>query len=139
MDNTPINNKLKLDPEVKVELLIKLAFGISIDDLAKEYDLTRAKIVNLRKNNYIIYNDFVNHWKIDKTVASLGLAPKYERAVSVVKKFYKNKIEIDQDGYILYQGNICSMNKLLDMADEILKKDDINNFKEMSINIKNNY
>ena len=31
------------------------------------------------------------------------------------------------------------MNKLLDMADEILKKDNINNFKEMSNNIKNNY
>ena len=139
MDNTFINNKLKLDPEVKVELLIKLAFGIPINDLINEYGLTYAKIINLRKNNYIIYNDFVNHWKIDEDVASLGLAPKYERAVSIVKKFYKHKIKIDKDGYILYNENVCSMNRLLDMADEILKKDNINNFKEMSNNIKNNY
>ena len=32
MDKT---NKSKLDPEVKVELLIKLAFGISMDKLAE--------------------------------------------------------------------------------------------------------
>ena len=62
MDTT---NKPKLDPEVKVELLIKLAFGISMDKLAEEYDLTRAKIINLRKNNYLMYNDFLEHWKID--------------------------------------------------------------------------
>ena len=60
------NNKAQLDPELKVELLIKLAFGISIDDLAKEYDLTRAKIINLRKNNYMMYNEFFNYWKIYK-------------------------------------------------------------------------
>ena len=88
MDTT---NKPKLDPEVKVELLIKLAFGISMDKLAEEYDLTRAKIINLRKNNYLMYNDFLEHWKIDKEVAVLGLVPKYERALSIVKKFYKNK------------------------------------------------
>lgn len=139
MDNTPINNKLKLDPEVKVELLIKLAFGISIDDLAKEYDLTRAKIVNLRKNNYIIYNDFVNHWKIDEDVAILGLTPKLERALSIVKKFYKNKIEIIDESNILYNNKFCTMNEIVDMADKILQKDDIMNFKDMSNDIKNNY
>ena len=134
-----INNKPKLDPEVKVELLIKLAFGISIDELAKEYDLTRPKIVNLRKNNYLMYNNFVEHWKIDKDVALLGLAPKYERAVSIIKKFYKKKVKITKEGHILYNDLLCSMNKIIDMADEILKKDDINNFKEMPVNMKNNY
>ena len=133
------NIKQKLDPEVKVELLIKLAFGISMDELAKEYDLTRPKIINLRKNNYLMYNTFVEHWKIDKDVALLGLAPKYERAVSIVKKFYKNKINITKEGHVLYNNILCSMNKVIDLADEILKKDDINNFKEMSINMKNNY
>jgi hypothetical protein len=132
-------NKPKLDPEVKVELLIKLAFGISIEDLAKEYDLTRAKIINLRKNNYLMYNDFLEHWKIDKDVAVLGLVPKYERALSIVKKFYKAKIKIISVSNILFNNCPCSINQIVDMADEILKKDDINNFKTMSINMKNNY
>jgi len=134
-----ITNKPKLDPEIKVELLIKLAFGISMDELAKEYDLTRAKIINLRKNNYLMYNDFLEHWKIDKEVAVLGLVPKYERALSIVKKFYKNKIKIISINDILYNNKPCTMNNIIDMADEILKKDDINNFKSMSINLKNNY
>lgn len=136
MDTT---NKPKLDPEVKVELLIKLAFGISMDDLAKEYDLTRAKIINLRKNNYSMYNSFLEHWRIDKEVAVLGLVPKYERALSIVKKFYKNKIKILSTNDILYNNQHCSMNQILNMADEILKKDDINDFKDMSMNMKNNY
>ena len=46
----------KLDSEIKLEILIKLAFGIPIEDLMKEYDLTKAKIINLRKNNYKLYN-----------------------------------------------------------------------------------
>ena len=133
------NSKAKLDPEIKVELLIKLAFGISIEDLAKEYNLTRAKIINLRKNNYLMYNEFFNYWKIDKDVAMLGLAPKLERALSITKKFYKDKIKIDQYGTIYYKDKPCSITEIVDMADIILKKDDINNFKDMSINIKNNY
>lgn len=133
------NSKAKLDPEIKVELLIKLAFGISIEDLAKEYNLTRAKIINLRKNNYLMYNEFFNYWKIDKDVAMLGLAPKLERALSITKKFYKDKIKIDQQGIIYYKDKPCSITEIVDMADIILKKDDINNFKDMSINIKNNY
>lgn len=39
----------KLDSEIKLEILIKLAFGINIEDLMTEYNLTKAKIVNLRK------------------------------------------------------------------------------------------
>ena len=133
------NNKAKLDPEIKVELLIKLAFGISIDNLAKEYDLTRAKIVNLRKNNYMMYNEFFNYWKIDKEVAMLGLAPKLERALSIVKKFYKTKISINNDGSIYFKNKLVTITEIVDMADIILKKDDITNFKDMPINIKNNY
>lgn len=133
------NNKAKLDPEIKVELLIKLAFGISIDNLAKEYDLTRAKIVNLRKNNYMMYNEFFNYWKIDKEVAMLGLTPKLERALSIVKKFYKTKISINTDGSIYFKNKPVTITEIIDMADIILKKDDITNFKDMPINIKNNY
>lgn len=131
--------KSKLDAETKMELLIKLAFGLPIEDLAKEYDLTRTKIINLRKNNYLKYNEFFEYWKIDKEVAVLGLTPKYERALSVVKKFYKSKIRIISESSILYNNKQCTMDDILNMADYILQKDDINNFKDMSINIKNHY
>ena len=131
--------KSKLDAETKMELLIKLAFGLPIEDLAKEYDLTRTKIINLRKNNYLKYNEFFEYWKIDKEVAVLGLTPKYERALSVVKKFYKSKIRIISESSIFYNNKQCTMDDILNMADYILQKDDINNFKDMSINIKNHY
>ena len=44
--------KSNLDPETKVELLIKLAFGIPFELLTKEYSLSKNKIVNLRKNKF---------------------------------------------------------------------------------------
>ena len=98
--------KSKLDPETKIELLIKLAFGIPMNDLIEEYQLSSAKIINLRKNNYLKYNEFFEYWKIDKEVAVLGLTPKYERALSVVKKFYKSKIKINSINSILYPINV---------------------------------
>lgn len=131
--------KNKLDPEIKIELLIKLAFGIPIEDLAIEYDLSKSKIINLRKNNYILFNRFFDHWKIDKEVSALGLVPKYERALSIVKKFYKNKVTINEEGSILYNGIICAMPKIVQLADEILKKDNINCFLDLPPYIKNYY
>lgn len=131
--------KNKLDPETKMELLIKLAFGISIESLAKEYDLTKEKIINLRKNNYIKYNEFFDYWRIDKTVASLGLTPKYERAVSVVKKFYKSKVNINSNGSIYYNNKIYTLDEIIDLADYILQKDNIMCFKELPVYIKNHY
>ena len=131
--------KSKLDPEIKMELLIKLAFGIPIQDLAKEYDLSEPKIINLRKNNYIRYNEFFDHWRIDKEVAVLGLTPKYERALSVVKKFYKSKVKINSINSILYEDKLCTMDDILLMADNILQKDYIFNFKNATYVIKNHY
>lgn len=131
--------KPKLDPEIKIELLIKLAFGISLEELAIEYDLTPEKIINLRKNNYLLYNQFFDHWRIDKEVASLGLTPKYERAVSIVKKFYKSKVIIYETGSILYNNKIYNLNEIIDLADMILQKDNINNFKDLPTFIKNHY
>lgn len=129
----------KLDPETKIELLIKMAFGISLDELAIEYELTKPKIINLRKNNYLKYNEFFEHWKIDKEIAVLGLSPKHERAASIVKKFYKSKITISKDGSIFYKNKSCNMEKLIDMADSILKLDNITGFKETTKLMKNNY
>lgn len=131
--------KNKLDPETKIELLIKLAFGIPIEDLAKEYDLTKEKIINLRKNNYIKYNEFFDYWRIDKKVASLGLTPKYERAVSVVKKFYKSKVLITDNGSIYYNNKIYTLDEIIELADYILQKDNIMCFKELPVYIKNHY
>lgn len=129
----------KLDSEIKLEILIKLAFGIGIDDLADEYKLTKAKIVNLRKNNYKLYNEFFDYWKIDKDVAVLDLCPKYERALSIIKKHCVNKVRIESADEIYVKGKKCSLYDLLDIADEILQKDNIRCFKEMPMYIKNHY
>jgi hypothetical protein len=129
----------KLDSEIKLEILIKLAFGIGIEDLMEEYNLTNAKIVNLRKNNYKLYNEFFDYWKIDKEVAVLELSPKYERALSIMKKHYKDKLVIKSSDEIYLKGKQCSSSDLIDIADSILKKDNIRCFKEMPIYIKNHY
>lgn len=129
----------KLDSEIKLEILIKLAFGIQIEELMEEYNLTKAKIVNLRKNNYKLYNEFFDYWKIDKDVAVLDLSPKYERALSIMKKHYKDKLVIKSSDEIYLKGKLCSSSELLDIADSILQKDNIRCFKEMPIYIKNHY
>ena len=130
--------KSNLEPETKIELLIKLAFGIPYDQLTKEYGLSKNKIINLRKNNYRLYNTFFDHWKISKQVALLGMCPKHERALNIVKKFYKNKLEIQSEHRILYKGEVKSIDEIIDMADEILQKDNIYNFKELT-DIRNYY
>ena len=131
--------KQKIDPETKIELLIKLAFGIPLEQLSREYNLNTEKIINLRKNNYLKYNEFFDHWRIDKEVAVLGLSPKHERALSIVKKFYKKKIEITEEGSILYLGKRCNITEIMKMADEILKKDDINNWLDNKFYVKNHF
>lgn len=133
-----MTTKSNLEPETKIELLIKLAFGIPLESLGKEYNLSKNKIINLRKNNYRLYNTFFDHWKIDKEIAILGLCPKHERALNIIKKFYKNKVEIVSTYKILYKGEPLNMDTIINMADEILKKDNINNFKELQ-DIKNYY
>ena len=131
--------KIKIDPEVKLELLIKLAFGIPIEELAIEFDLTKVKIINLRKNNYLKYNEFFEHWRIDKEIAVLGFAPKYERAASIIKKFYKNKVKITPGNELIVKDKLCTLEDLVNIADYILQKDGIMNFKEMPIFMKNHY
>ena len=131
--------KVVLDPETKIELLIKLAFGIPIQYLSEEYNLTEAKIINLRKNNYTKYNEFFEYWKIDKEIARIGLTPKYERALNVVKKFYKNDVEIVSGDEIYFKKKFVTLIQVLDMADNILQKDNIYGFKTCTYFIKNHY
>ena len=131
--------KSKLDSEIKMELLIKLAFGLSVDDLAKEYNLTTIKIINLRKNNYLKYNEFFEYWKIDKEVALLGLPAKFERALSIVKKFYKNRVVIKSAEDIYFDNKFCTFLDIIDIADKVLQLDNITNFKDPKLFIKNHY
>lgn len=128
-----------MDPELKIELLIKLSFGIPLEKLCEEYDLTKAKIINLRKNNYVLYNQFFDHWRIDEEIAVLGFAPKYERAVSILKKFYKSKIRIDSQGSIYYLEKPCTFKQIMYMVDEILKKDNINCWLDNNFIVMNHY
>ncbi len=128
-----------IDSETRLELLIKLAFQIPVETLAKEYNITKNKIINLRKNNYRLYNTFFDHWRIDKEVAVLGLAPKLERALSILKKHYgphKVKIVSDQEFYIC--GEKVKTTELFDWVDVVLSKDDIVGFRDMT-NVKNYY
>ena len=129
----------KLDPETKMELLIKLAFGIPYDILTVEYDMSKAKIINLRKNNYVKFNEFFDYWRIDKDVANLGLTPKNERALSVIKKFYKDKVQIISADEIYFNGKFCSFIDIIDLADKVLQKDNIYCFKTLPVYIKNYY
>jgi len=129
----------KLDPETKMELLIKLAFGIPYELLEAEYDMTKAKIINLRKNNYVKYNEFFDYWRIDKEVANLGLTPKNERALSVIKKFYKDKVRIVSSDEIYFNNKFCSFIDIINLADQVLQKDNIYCFKQLSVYMKNYY
>ena len=129
----------KLDPETKMELLIKLALGIPYELLEAEYDMTKAKIINLRKNNYVKYNEFFDYWRIDKEVANLGLTPKNERALSVIKKFYKDKVRIVSSDEIYFNNKFCSFIDIINLADQVLQKDNIYCFKQLSVYMKNYY
>ena len=136
--------KSKLDPETKIELLIKLAFGIPMNDLIEEYQLSSAKIINLRKNNYLKYNEFFEYWKIDKDVAKLCLPLTLERELSIVKKFYKNNCKIithsnDSDIEIVIKGVEYTHTDIMKLADSILQKDNINNFIELAPDLTNYY
>jgi hypothetical protein len=128
-----------LDPEVKIELLIKYAFGLPIDWLVTEYNLSKNKIINLRKNNYMTYNAFFDHWKILKEVAVLGLPPKFERALSIVKKFYTNKIEIESESALFFMHKEIFKKDVLVMCDKILQKDNIIGFLSFEYDMKNYY
>ena len=75
--------KSNLEPETKIELLIKLAFGIPFELLSAEYGLSKNKIINLRKNNYKLYNSFFEHCKIEKEIAILGLCPSIAISFSI--------------------------------------------------------
>lgn len=128
----------KIDADTKMEIIISLAFGVPIKDIAIKYNITQNKIVNLRKNNYKIYNQVAKEFFIMDEIALLGLAPIYERAINIVKKRYKNKLIILNESDFLLQGHKVNLNDLIDIADNITQKDDLPPLASMPY-IKNYY
>jgi len=113
-----------LPTELKLEILIKLAFGIEVQALSDYYGLSCNKIINLRKNNYVLYNKFIDHWRIDEEIAKLNYPPKYEKILSIIKKHYKHNFAICNN-IIYIKGNKCTSIDLFEIAAKILEKDDI--------------
>lgn len=118
-------SKVFTDADVKMEILIRLAFGYSYEDVAKVYGYPVNTIINLRKNNYKVYNGIVDHFRIEKEVAELGFPPVPERAVNIVKKFYHNKFQILPDANFIFDDAPISLIKVMDLANDILALDNI--------------
>ena len=52
----------KMDPDTKMEIIINMAWGTPLKIIAEKYKTTESKIVNLRKNNYKLYNTFFDQY-----------------------------------------------------------------------------
>lgn len=115
----------KMDPDVKMEIIINMAWGTPLKIIANKYKTTENKIINLRKNNYKLYNQISEGFYITDEVAVLGLCPIHERAVNVVKNRYKSRFMIlDKNNYKL-DGKLILMHEILGLADSIIALDEI--------------
>lgn len=115
----------KMDPDTKMEIIINMAWGTPLKVIAQKYKTTESKIVNLRKNNYKLYNQISEGFYIVDEVAVLGLCPMHERAVNVIKNKYKARFKIlDKNNYLL-DGSSILMDKIIELADSIIALDDI--------------
>ena len=84
-----------------------------------------VEIINLRKNNYKLYNQISEGFYIADEVAILGLCPIHERAVNVIRNKYKARFRIlDKNNYLL-DGSTILMDKIIELADSIIALDDI--------------
>lgn len=115
----------KMDPDTKMEIIINMAWGTPLKTIAQKYKTTESKIVNLRKNNYKLYNQIAEEFYIVDEVAVLGLCPMHERAVSVLKNRYKARFRIiDKNNYLL-DGSSILIDEIIKLADSIIALDDI--------------
>ena len=115
----------KMDPDTKMEIIINMAWGTPLKVIAEKYKTTESKIVNLRKNNYKLYNQISEGFYITDEVAILGLCPIHERAVNVIRNKYKKRFKIlDKNNYTL-DGATILMDKIIELADSIIALDDI--------------
>lgn len=118
-------SKVFTDADVKMEILIRLAFGYSYENVANVYGYPVNTIINLRKNNYKVYNSIVDQFRIIKEVAECGLPPLPERAVNIVKNFYKNRFKILSECRFSFDEEPITIIKVIDLANNILALDNI--------------
>ena len=128
----------KMDPDIKMEIIINMAWGISIKDISEKYNISEKKIVNLRKNNYKLYNQIAEEFYIPDNIAVLGLSPVFERAVHIVKKQYPNRFKILTKYLFRFDNENITMTEVIKIADQIVIKDNIPKLSE-SKHIKNHY
>ena len=115
----------KMDIDIKMEIIINLAFGVPIEMIAKTYNVSESKIINLRKNNYKLYNQISEQFYISDEIAILGLSVVYERALDIVKKQYKNKLEIINPNLFMLENKRLLITDIVEMADQINARDNI--------------
>ena len=128
----------KMDPDIKMEIIINMAWGTSIKSIAEKYDISEKKIINLRKNNYKLYNQISEEFYIPDDIAVLGLSPIHERAVHIVQKRYKNKFKILTNHLFQLNGENITSTEVLRLANEIIVKDNIPPLSQDQ-NIQNHY
>ena len=113
----------KMDPDTKMEIIINMAWGTPLKVIAQKYKTTESKIINLRKNNYKLYNQISEGFYIADEVAILGLCPIHERAVNVIRNKYKARFRIlDKNNYLL-DGSTILMDKIIELADSFIALD----------------
>lgn len=115
----------KIDPDVKMEIIINMAWGTPIKDISKAYNIAEEKIINLRKNNYKLYNEILESFYIVDEVAILGLSPIHERAINTLKRKYKNKFTIIDKNNFLLNGKKIFINDIIVLVNEIIARDNI--------------
>ena len=118
-------SKVFTDADVKMEILIRLAFGYPYEEVAQVYGYPVNTIINLRKNNYKVYNSIVDQFRIEKEVAELGFSPVPERAVNIVKKFYNKRFKIITEDKFLFDDNPITILKVIDLANDIIALDNL--------------
>lgn len=118
-------SKVFTDADVKMEILIRLAFGYSYENVAEAYGYPVNTIINLRKNNYKVYNSIVDQFRIIREVAECGLPPVPERAVNIVKKFYNKRFQILTECTFLFDGEPITLLKVIDLANQIIALDSL--------------
>mgnify|MGYP004477664531 CR=1 FL=1 len=128
----------KMDADTKMEIIINLAFGTPLSEISKKYDIQENRIINLRKNNYKLYNQVSEEFYIIDEVAILGLPPLYERAVNIVKRRHKDKFQIISNNFFKLDNKSMFIDEVMEIANEIIAKDEIPPLQSIP-NIKNNY
>lgn len=128
----------RMDPDIKMEIIINMAWGTSIREISEKYNISEKKIVNLRKNNYKLYNQIAEEFYIPDHIAVLGLPPIFERAVHIVEKTYPKRFKILNEHVFIFDNDKLTISEVVDIADKIVIKDEIPLLSE-SKNIKNHY